>query len=577
MSPRGRKAVLPPADFQATPRTSPSGLRVTVINKSGFEKVFDFADLEVPPPMQRSLAAAYARQSAGWNVHASADNYWRAVTTFAKFLKAQGHPAQDLDELSVATVKLLRQNLLQATGTRMHLANLRPLLRKDPRLASGPVAEELARPVGRPPSTRQSLKDEEYEQVRRTARAEFRAGLLRIRENTAYLERFWSGELVEGSRDWEIGRVLEHLAATGDVPRTTGPNGKSRVANSKLLGGGNPLRTWGRLFLTRPELVSLAVLMTAQWGWNMSMFHRVPVPVLAPSAGETRTITYQVQVEKHRAGEGRWWDTENITDSGADSDGRLITHALEATAHARALVARLAPGTDLLMACRVHRVGLSHSDHDRPQPVGPIGFGFTGTDVDYWRKSHRLARSPFQPLRRTAAVEDGRPLQHKQGTHESIYVLPDPHVQKRSRAVTAAGANEAFQQARDFVFKGQLASRPDPAHQETVAADCADEQTSPRPASDGGCGASFLACLGCGNSRVHTGHHPRLALLHQNLLSLRSTLPGHHWATTWDEFMHRLDNLRERVGEAAFDYAGRQATERDHMIVNLLLKGELAR
>ncbi|KDN82805.1 hypothetical protein [Kitasatospora cheerisanensis] len=577
MSPRGHKAVPPPADFQAAPRTDPTGLRVTVVNNRGLGKVFDFADLKVPRPMQLSLATVYAGQSAGWNSHASANSYWNSLTMFATFLEAQEHPAQDLDELSAPTVDLLRRNFLQAAGTRIDLANLRRLLGRDPRLAGGPVAEVLARPVRRAPSTRTSLEDDEHEQFKNAARAEFRAGLLRIRENTAHLERYRRGELAEGSRDWKIGRVLDHLAATGDVPRTVLPNSAATVTNGRLLGGAHPLRTWGRLFPTRSEIIALAVLMTDQWGWNLSMYHRVPVPVRTPSAGESGVITYQVQVEKHRAREGRWWDTENITDSGAGSDGRLITQALEATAHARALVTRLAPGTDLLMTYRMTHLGRNHNDHDRSQPVGPIGFGITNYGAHAWRKRHGLARSPFQPLRRTTVVEDGRPLQHKQRTHESVYVLPDQRVQKRSRTVIAAGALEALQQARDLTFKGHLANQPDFAHQETVSADCADEKTSPWPAPDGGCGAGFLACLGCENSRVHTGHHSRLAVLHQQLLSLRGVLPGHHWATRWEEFMHRLENLRERVGESTFDHAGQRATERDHMIVDLLLKGELDR
>ncbi|ELP65848.1 hypothetical protein PV735_37740 [Streptomyces turgidiscabies] len=576
MSPRGRKAVLPPADFQATPHTDPTGLRVTVVNNRGLDRLFDFTDLEVPAPMRQALAAAFVRQSVGWNSHATAHNYWRVLTAFAAFLKAQGHPAQDLDKLSTATVKLLRTNFLQASGTRRQLASLQRLLRQDPRLAGSPVAEELARPVRRLPSTRQSLEEDEYGQVKRVAMAEFRAALLRIRENTAHLERYRSGELAEGSRDWKIGRILEHVAATGDVPRTASSKAPV-VTNARLLGGHHPLRTWGRLFLTPSEVTALAVLMTAQWGWNLSMYHRVPVPVRTPSAGETSTITYQVQVEKHRACEGRWWDTENITDSGAGSDGRLITQALEATAHGRALVARLSPGTDLLMAYRTHRVGRGHNDHDRPQPVGPIGFGLSRNHVNDWRERHALARSPFQPLRRTVVVEEGQPLQHKQGTHESVYVLPDLRVQKRSRAVIAAGAMEAHEQARDLTFQGRLADAPDPAHQETAAADCTDEQASRWPAPGGGCGADFLACLACENARVHTGHHPRLAVLHQDLHSLRGTLPGRHWAATWDTFMHRLEDLRERVGESAFDHAGQQATERDHMIVKLLVKGDLVR
>ncbi|MEU5532195.1 hypothetical protein [Streptomyces sp. NPDC020362] len=64
-------------------------------------------------------------------------------------------------------------------------------------------------------------------------------------------------------------------------------------------------------------------------------------------------------MEKRRSGCGRWFSTENIADSGADSPGRLITQALEATAPGRALAADLAPGANLLMVARTQTC----SDH----------------------------------------------------------------------------------------------------------------------------------------------------------------------------------------------------------------------
>jgi len=576
VSPRGRRAVLPPADFQATSRRDASGLKVTVVNSKGAVKVFDFDSLDVPAPMQLSLAQVFASQSARWNSLRTADMNWQSLEMFAAFLKAQGHPAQDLDQLSAALVKLLRNNLTQTTGLRANMIVIRTLLRRDPRLAHGAVAEELARSVRRVPSTRQSLAEGERERVKLAAQQEFRAALLRIRENTLLLERYRLGQLLKGTSDWKVGEILEHLAATGDVPRTANPRVREVTwATERALGGTQPVRTWMRLFLSRSELIALAVLMTDQWGWNLSMYNGVPAPVREPSAGETRTVTYRIQVEKHRAGVGRWWDTVNITDSGANSDGRLITQALEATVHGRTLAARLAPGTDFLMVHRLRQVGRRHSDGDRPQHVGPLGFGVSPSDASLWRKRHGLPRSPFQPLRRTTVVKEGRPLQHKLGTHESVYVFPDQHVQAQSRKIFATGATAALQEARDLTFQGRLTTGPEPGHEETVTSDCADESTSRWPDPDGGCGADFMLCLACENARVHDGHHPRLALLHQNLAALRGTLSDRHWAATWHEPMQRLENLRERVDEAVFDAAARRATARDRTIIDLLLKGHL--
>ncbi|MYQ81642.1 MULTISPECIES: hypothetical protein [unclassified Streptomyces] len=577
MSPRGRKAVLPPAGFQATPRTDDTGLKVTVVNNRGASKVYDFAvltELGVPEPMQVSLARVFAAQSRRWNRHSAATSYWSAVRAFALFLRDQGHPARDLDEVSPAVLKLLRNTFTMAPGKRLNLGNLLRLLRRDPRLNQGLAAEELARPAGRSATTRQSMDEDERQQVRLAAQREFRAALLRIRENTVHMGRYRSGELAEGSPEWRIGRILDHLAATGDVPRTTGGS-TPMVANAKLLGGMQPSQTWGRLFLTRPELIALAVLMTDRWGWNLSMHNHLPVPVRTPSAGEANTITYQVQVEKHRAGEGRWWDTENITDSGAESKGRLITQALEATAHGRALAARLAPGSDLLMVYRLFHANTQHRDRDRPPHVGPLGFGLVNYDAANWKKRHGLARSPFQPLRRTTTVDEGQPLQHKQGTHESVYVLPDKRVQKNVRKIIAAGAEEALQQARDVTYMGQLTAAPAPGDEETVTSDCSASEPSPWPAPGGGCEAGFMSCLACTNSRVHDGHHPRLALLRKHLISLRGVLSDRHFDRTWREPLLRLDNLRERVGEAVFDAALHRATDRDRMIVGHLLKGDL--
>ncbi|MFE5595376.1 hypothetical protein [Streptomyces sp. NPDC056549] len=173
-----------------------------------------------------------------------------------------------------------------------------------------------------------------------------------------------------------------------------------------------------------------------------------------PSAGETTTVTYQVRLEKHRSGSGRWYSTENITDSGAGSDGRLITQALEATAHGRALAARLAPGTDLLMTARTGAPGRVRGDLDRPRPLGPLRFGVTTEEAQHWAKSHGLGGSPFQRVRRTTVTREGRPLQHTQGTHESVYVLPDHDVRLRAQAVVADGAREALELARAAVFGG---------------------------------------------------------------------------------------------------------------------------
>ncbi|MFD9332933.1 hypothetical protein ACFWBF_00695 [Streptomyces sp. NPDC060028] len=549
---------------------------VTVVNKAGHSKGFDFAGLPVAEPMQRSLAAVFAEQSRSWTSHGSADSSWGKVVLFARFLSELEKVPQDLEDLTAAMLKRWRaQHIVSNTG-RTTLQSVRSLLRRDPRMGTGPVAEELARRIPQARPSKQSYDEAERERVLRAAQRQFRAALMRIRENTELLERWRAGELSAGSREWRIGQVLEHIAHTGDVPRALAPSGQYYVRNRRLLGGLGAERTWGLLFLTRGDLTALAVLLTDRFGWNLSAYDRMPTPTTMPSAGESRTVTYQVQVEKRRAGRGRWFSTENITDSGADSPGRLITQALEATAHGRRLAARLAPGVDLLMTARTVQPGNELHELDRPRPVGPLVFGVSSGDARHWAKGHQLGGSPFQRTRRTTVTREGRPLQHTRGTHESVYVLPDKHVQRASHGVFEDGALDALEQARSTVFIGHLSQVPIPEHQETATADCEDETSSPWPASDGGCAADYLLCLACRNAHVHPGHHPRLAHLHQRLQSLRSALPDHVWNEHWRDHLLRLEDLRDKVGPAAWRAALARVEETDRVLIDLLLEGSVA-
>ncbi|MFB7010277.1 MULTISPECIES: hypothetical protein [unclassified Streptomyces] len=579
MSRRGKRAELPPADHRTEPPLGPDGLVVKVVNKAGYTKEFDFTALPVSEPMQRSLARLYAAQSRAWTSHETAKTCWSRVMTFATFLSGLESTPEDLDGVTVAVLKRWRARHVSTVTGKAVLSTVRLLLQQDSRFAGGPVTEELLRRFPAAKSSKQSYEGDERKRVVLAAQRQFRAAWLRISENTRLLRAWRAGELEVDSRDWRLGEVLDYLARTGDVPRSILPSGQSHVGHRNLLGGAGPEQTWGRLFLSREELTALAVLLTDRFAWNLKVYDRMPAPTTGPSAGEKTAITYQVQVEKYRAGRGRWFSTENITDFSADSPGRLITQALAATAHGRDLAARLAPGTDLLMVSRLYapaRAAHRHQDTERPRPVGPLSFGIAYNDAQRWSKAHGLGGSPFQRTRRTTVTREGVPRQHSQSTNERVYVLPDEHVQRASRSVFADGAEEALEQAEAAVFGGHLADAPDPAHEQTVTADCEDETTSPWPTPEGGCGADFMLCLACKNAYIHPGHHPRLALLHRQLESLRSVLDDGAWNDQWQDHSLRLEDLRDKVGDTVWDAALARAGSDDHALVHLLVKGDLA-
>ena len=173
------------------------------------------------------------------------------------------------------------------------------------------------------------------------------------------------------------------------------------------------------------------------------------------------------------------------------------------------------------------------------------------------------------------ALDRREPGQHSQDTHDRHYVLPDERIQAEAIEVIAAGAEDAADRARKAVLAAELRDQPDPRDAETATAACSGVRDSPWPAPDGGCGASFLMCLACPNARVHPGHHPRLAHLHQALASLRSVLPPAAWAADWCDAHDRLEDLKERIGHGPWAQAMAQVTDADRELISHLLTGNL--
>ncbi|MEN8656179.1 hypothetical protein ABCR94_37820 [Streptomyces sp. 21So2-11] len=581
MSPRGRRASLPPADHGRPEPLAADGLVVHHYNKEQRVREYDFAALPVAEPMQRSLAVLFAAHCTPhrWRSHLSSGLNWRHLMLFASFLSEQERPPRDLDELTAAVVHRWRQSLSKTAGGYNRFTYPARLLRQDPRLQSGPVADALAQRLPTPRSEVQSYSEADFAPIKTAARRMFRSALLRINDNARHLERWRQGDFAKDSREWLLGEALQHIARTGDLPRHTlkdGRPGDPIGRYARALGGRSGEHTWQRLFLTRMEAAALGVLLLAEYGWNLSVIDRAKVARATPDQGEDGRPTYRIPVEKRRRGVGRYFETRNVTDDGADSRGRLITQALEATRFARALVEELAPGTDLLVVWRTHRPDHYGDRWDRPPPIGVFCFGVASEGARAWAQSQGFAGSPFRRGRRTVVAVDRRePAQHSQDTHDRSYALVDKRVHADAVEVIAGGAEDAAARARAAVLIAQLSEEPEPEHTETATADCSDFDHGPYPAPDGGCGASFLMCLGCENARVHPGHHPRLAHLHHALGNLRSALPPPTWHRDWGDPHSRLENLKSKLGEGTWKQALASVTDNDRDLIDLLLTGSL--
>lgn len=335
--------------------------------------------------------------------------------------------------------------------------------------------------------------------------------MLRIRENTGHLRAWREGRIEAGGTDWLLGEALDVLARTGDVPVYDHPRTVRKRYRRALVGGSGEC-TWGRLYLSRKEVAALAVLIVVELGLNLTTVSEMAVPEILPGTAEGWVPVYRLRLEKRRrAGHRGRFESRNLTDSGADSLDRIVTEALEATAHTRALLARLDPQSAGRLL--VWRQTTPHDAQAYPRAVA-------------WARSVGLSGSPLRRLRKTVNVLHRRePGQNSQDTHDRVYVLPEPQAQQAAVPVIAEGALGAVADAHRTVFAARLAEQADAGEvRETATAGCADYEHSPFGPAGQSCAASFLLCTACPNARVTPAHHPRLAHLHQALGHLRGVL-----------------------------------------------------
>ncbi|MEU9305219.1 hypothetical protein [Streptomyces sp. NPDC048269] len=493
---------------------------------------------------------------------------------FAHWLAALPEPPQDVDAITTSVWSSWKLSRTTRVGGFHQVRRLGALLIDDPRVV-GEVAEAMGKRIPKPRTQETSYTNAEFDQIKTAARRVFRNALLRIEHNARHLEQWRAGAFTEGSRDWLIGEALECLAGTGHVPcRAVGERGELLVVPryARALGGGSKQYTWQRLYLTRLEATSLGVLLMAEFGFNLSVIHTLPVPRASADSGPDGRPTYRLELVKRKRGSGQHHETRNVTDLGSGSPGRLITQALAATHFAREAVEAMAPGTNRLIIWRTTVRG-------RGAGVGDwFRLGIGENSAAHWGQLAGVAvGSPFRRGRRTVNVVERRePGQNGQDTHDTTYVMPDARAREAATPVIAAAAEAARQQAEQVVLAAEVRDAPVPGDVETATADCRDFEDGPYSGPDGRCGASFLACLGCTNARIHPGHHSRLAHLHHALTNLRSAMNPTLWQADWGDTHARLEHLSRLLGPAAWAKALSGVTDDDRDLIDDLLTGGLA-
>ncbi len=549
---------------------------VTHRDTQGSVRAYDFGALAVPEPWQRSLAALFAAKCApggGWDSVESSEASWYVVRPFAEFLSKLDDVPVDVDRLTAGHWRAWRLSLPPSSNGYTKYSTVAGLLRMDARLAR-PVREVMAQRFAWSSDGEHAYSPEEFGQIRLAARRTFRTALLRIRENTGHLAAWREDAFVPGSREWLLGEALDVLARTGDVPVYEKRRTVRKRYRAALVGGGSEY-TWKRLYLSRKEAVALAVLIVAELGLNATTVSEMPVPETLPGTPEAGMPVYRLQLEKRRrAGHRGQFESRNLTDSGADSSGRIITEALEATAAARRLLGQLDADIDRLL---IWRQTTPHDGQPYPKAVrvGPFGLGVNETGGAAWARSVGLPGSPLRRLRKTVNVLHRRePGQNTQDTHDRVYVVGEPQAQQAAMPVIADGALDALEAARRTVFTARLADTPAAGDLETATTDCSDFEHSPFSPAGQSCAASFLLCTACPNARVTPAHHPRLAHLLKALDNLRGVVEPTVWEADWADAHARLANLRGQLGAPVWQSALDAVTSTDRTVIDQLLNGD---
>lgn len=565
--PRGRTATLPPEEGHERSAVL-TGLVVTHVNEKGTETArYDFSRLPLPLQFQNELAtvfAARAKTTGKWrNIPSSSQAFW-ALIAFARWLAEREPVPASIAELDAATWTRWRMAKMGNVGARRYIRLTRMLLLESLLLRPETRREVIKRvPRDKPQET--SYSDEELRQIAVAARRVWRPARDRVRRNVDHLRRYRNGEFHSDTREYLIGKALDHIAVDGDVPRINRQDRAPEQWVRKALGGGSREFTWKRLFLDQSEVMAAVVLLACKEGWNETSIQEMTVPERID--GNSPQPMYRVALEKRRRQPPHRYETRTLTDTAPDTTARLLSHVIEVTQPARDLLAAQGLATDRLL--------IHHRTLALRAGVPDLFVEGLGTNP---RDGFAKASGQSVNMRRIRKAVNNRhrrrPNQNSRETHESVYLLSDSHTIEESEELIARGIERAVSHAE----RVNATVRPADGNigEDTPTAACTRSYESPFSSWGVACTASFLLCLACQNAVVMPKHIGRIAYLYQCLSNRRDSIPPDQWESEWSAHYGRLHNLRtEHYSEGQWQQALDNLTESDRALVDHLLKGNL--
>lgn len=612
----GRRAAQPPPDWQPPERLPAGGDQTTVVfyeEQSGKSHILDFSSFPAPLAMQQWMAvllAARCGARGGSKRLATAKRYHWILHRFTVVLSEAGRVPATPGELAPEHFQIFRDRYEDhPTSLRLHLQSLRRLMRKREDLTEEALRDLLRTRLPAATTAEQVMaySDHEWQQIMTALRRDVRISRDRIRAGVRLLARFRDGELIPGSREEALGRMLEEFATTGDLPRNESGALRDEVAR---LGGAKAITSM--LSLTRDESTAFALMLSALTAENFGTVKTWPALHTRPDGGVTTQAVALIEESKPRRGPDREHMVAALEDLPAslrelseseDTEPRLFHSPLrmyqlllELTETARRLSGE---------SCAF----ISYS----PKRRSAVGRDMWNTQVHvkHWSQtrgfpSMRKAVAGGPPavqvrrIRQSGLELKRRPVAHSRETLRDHYLKRSRTVKEQSRTVVGKVLREQVAKARtamkvpvftpDFVeraaqdpeaaaaetgldpevLKGLLAGE-----QDTVLTGCVDHLSGPDTPPGTPCTASFFVCLGCENARALPHQLPVQIVARDRLLATRPNSEPRTWRAKYQAATDRLEDILRHYTPAEREQARAKLSDGQSELVDDLLSGRL--
>ncbi|WDZ88797.1 hypothetical protein [Nocardiopsis sp. HUAS JQ3] len=613
-----------------------------VEEKGRRSKVFDFAKLQVSVGIQQWLARSFARATgptSGVKRIRAAESLWDSVRVLAGHLGKVRPPVHQPAHITAVHIK---ESLLAVPpgSKKAHVERLRVIFRADQELV---VEARNAILHGRLPayeSKVQPYSRAEHQELMTAVRRDIRLARDRIQAGRELLAAYRRGDLGSPSRFnhvEKIGRVLDTLDRTGDVPRRVTPSSPRGGIPFwvQALGGVHDLVS--RLTLTRKEMVAFCLMLVDLTGENRGTIGEWPAAHFRPDGDLGGPALALVDAVKPRRGPSLEFMVTPLEDvpvslvdvlRAEDDDKYLFRSALR--------VYQLL--LDLTELARRHSAETHAFCYPKVRARGGLawGHGVHRSGIDAWAAGHGFgptkragdpARKGGSPgelpeggatteqgeeaehkglsvnvhrLRRAALERRGKPVAHTRETYHDYLRTSRPALE-RGRTVMRQTLEEEVTKARaaqeipvltkaflaratkdpegaasDVGVDTQTLARLISGEQDTVLVGCTDPDNSPITGLGKPCGASFLDdCLRCENARALPRHLPVQVEAHRRLRYLQRDLDPGLWAHLHAESFARLSHLLGHYTSAERADACDRVTAAERALVDDLVNGRM--